>query len=485
LSSGSVFCALGIIIILYGFKPALPLALLSSTAIASLGIVLLHYIPARIKQTGLRCLALGLGLILGYALHTRNIANQQHYFKAYNEVSSFSGYAYKDSVSMQKGGFIHYIQLKTVVSETKNYQAAAAGRVRVLSSAAYKYYAGEQLTLTGKLKQTNNDPETHFICYPDNIRTQGFTNPVQRWRASLLIHLTIRINDLGFPAAALFNALFLGAKEELTPEMSAGFKNTGTLHILALSGLHVGIIYLLIMLLLLPLPGKRLKIAIGCLCVLCYLFVVGPMPSLLRAAFMLVLFALVKFIHRQANSLNILAIAAICILLIDPLAAYSVSFQLSFLALLGMLLIGSRINKLFAPFIPQFLLVSLALSIGAQFATSPVVLINFGIIYLSGIIVTLLLTPLITGFMWIGIGLLLFNLLPIPQISYYGGWIMNLLYTIIFKIADFFAALPGIPVTWQSGYWLVYGCLFTLLVFPNSIRNLLMKKLSIDRRKLC
>ena len=137
---------------------------------------------------------------------------------------------------------------------------------------------------------------------------------------------------------AIVAAMTLGDKTMLDKRTKDIFSTTGASHVLALSGLHLGIIYSLLLILSFR---KRLTPVFSCVLLLMiwgYVIMVGMSPSVVRAALMLTLYTLIQLIGREKTSINALAFAAFVMLIVSPMAVYDVGFQLSFASVGAILL---------------------------------------------------------------------------------------------------------------------------------------------------
>lgn len=188
----------------------------------------------------------------------------------------------------------------------------------------------------------------------------------------------------------ILSALTLGYREELDKDVQHSFSVSGAMHVLAVSGLHTGIVWGMVVWLLTlggwrkPLWEEKWKrwllnlTAMGLIWV--YAFVTGLSPSVMRSALMLSFWALSSLMEKQISRWNPLFAAAVIILIINPLALWSVSFQLSFAAVAGIMLIGQQmqgsivLQGRIVRYIGGLLIVSLA----AQIATMPLTMHYFG-----------------------------------------------------------------------------------------------------------
>jgi competence protein ComEC len=188
----------------------------------------------------------------------------------------------------------------------------------------------------------------------------------------------------------ILSALTLGYREELDKDVERSFSASGAMHVLAVSGLHTGIVWGFVMWILTlggwrkPLwedRGRRWMLNISAIVLLwVYAFVTGLSPSVMRSALMLSFWALSALFERYTSRWNPLFAAAVIILIINPLALWSVSFQLSFAAVFGIMLVGGMMqNRLILrgqllQYIGGLLLVSMA----AQIGTMPLTMYYFG-----------------------------------------------------------------------------------------------------------
>ena len=188
----------------------------------------------------------------------------------------------------------------------------------------------------------------------------------------------------------IVSALTLGYREDLDKDVQRAFSASGAMHVLAVSGLHTGIVWGIVIWLLTiggwrkPLweeKGKRWVLSMTAIVLIwVYAFVTGLSPSVMRSSLMLSFWSLSGLLDQYTSRWNPLLAAAVVILLINPLSLWSVSFQLSFAAVAGIMLIGQRMQNSIVlkgrvlRYIGGLLLVSVA----AQMATIPLTLHYFG-----------------------------------------------------------------------------------------------------------
>ena len=207
----------------------------------------------------------------------------------------------------------------------------------------------------------------------------------QKWLHNQYKHLGIHEPELG-----ILSALTLGYREELDKQVQQHFSAAGAMHILAVSGLHTGIVWGIIMViftvggLFRPLYKQRWQSVvltiIALLTLWAYAFITGLSPSVMRSALMVTLVELAFLLRRHTQGINTLAAAAVIILLINPLALWSVSFQLSFAAMAALILVAQRMQQRvrLRGRVIQYVGGLLIASIAAQIGTLPLTLHYFG-----------------------------------------------------------------------------------------------------------
>ena len=217
---------------------------------------------------------------------------------------------------------------------------------------------------------------------------------------------------------AVVSAMVLGDKSSLTKELRETYSVSGASHVLALSGLHLGIIYFLLSFLFVRM-GWRVAGQLFTLPVIwLFAMMVGFSPSIVRAATMLTVYGIVALLGRSAFSLNTLSLAAIVMLVFNPLALWDVGFQLSFMAVLGIIVFFPPFNQVFDYILGKILtkenrikrvlhrIVSwifglAAVSIATQMTTAPLVGYYFGRFPAYFLVTNFVAIPLVTIILYV------------------------------------------------------------------------------------
>ena len=236
-------------------------------------------------------------------------------------------------------------------------------------------------------------------------------------------------NDNDDEAQALIAAMVLGDKSALTPELRSRFNTTGVAHVLALSGLHLSIIYLLLTRLTLGRRRSWLAQGVIILAVWAYALLTGLPTSLIRAATMITVYSLFSLRGSRHAPLNVLCFTAIVMLLVDSSALFDVGFQLSFMSMLAILLFMPlmewwvsarwRMERRIA----SWLLTLATLSVAAQIGTAPLIAYYFGRFSAWFLVTNIINVPLVTLILYTAIMAFVFP--PIATITVSIAHMMN------------------------------------------------------------
>jgi competence protein ComEC len=254
-----------------------------------------------------------------------------------------------------------------------------------------------------------------------------------------------RLSDHGVDGSvyAVVAAMTLGDKSQLTNELRKTYAITGASHILALSGLHLGIIYTLLSLLLSRRRWWIVSQVVIIVCIWLYVFLVGMTVSVVRSAVMITVYALLSLGHRDKMSVNTLAFAAIVMLLFNPLSLFDVGFQLSFLAVLAILLFYPLFEGVWSQSflmdhrVFKWLWTMLSVSCAAQIGVAPLIVYYFGRFSCFFLLTNLLVVPAATLILYLSLVVLL-----IPSLAYLLIYIVDALN----RLLTWIATLPGVSI---------------------------------------
>jgi len=269
-------------------------------------------------------------------------------------------------------------------------------------------------------------------------------------------------------------ALVLGVKDGIDRDTENAYAASGAMHVLAVSGLHVGIIYGIVLMLFKPFRKTKwsnVLLAIVSLAVLwSYALVTGFSPSVLRAVTMFSFIAVAQASGRNTNIYNTLAASGFILLMFSPYLIMSVGFQLSFLAVFGIVYIQPKIYN--AWLIDNYLLDKIwaitAVSIAAQIATIPLTLLYFHQFPTFFLVSNLAVIP--GAFIILCMGLLLLAVSPIQVLAGFVGWLMQkvifVVNYVVFTLSEIpYSQIIDIEITTPQSWLIIAGIMFTLFLF--------------------
>lgn len=365
-------------------------------------------------------------------------------------------------VSQQKTHYSHFITDKHTVVLQIN---------KVLKPTAYhnKYYANilqiDKHNSTGKVvlniakdslskklklgntyvtktsfSEINSPLNPHTFDYKDYLKKQGVFHQLSLKNNDLLA-LSIKNNSLKILAAQLrekiqyslekypftnnelgiINAIVLGQRQSISKDLLNSYAGAGAIHILAVSGLHVGILFLILSFLLKPLEkltyGNHLKTLLIVLFLWGFALLTGLSGSVVRAVTMFTFIAIgLSFKNQKSGVLHALITSFFLLVLIYPLFVFDVGFQMSYAAVLGIVLLYPKVNVLFPKiryYIPRKIWQLFCVSVSATIGTLPISLYYFhqfpGLFFLSNIVIV----PFLGLIMGVGIFVAMLSLLQI------------------------------------------------------------------------
>ncbi len=269
----------------------------------------------------------------------------------------------------------------------------------------------------------------------------------------------------------LLAALCLGCRQEITSDTKELFQNTGTIHILAISGLHIGAIFAFFLCLLRLFHFKSRKSRLILIPLIWFVAcITGLSPSACRAATILSFITIGEVFRQETIPLNAIAAAAFFSLLINPELLYSVSFQMSYAAYTGIILIYPlmRIKKMYKFFRPLYTL--LCISFSAQVMTLPIMAYYFHSISLNSIFINLIAVPAASFLLYGGI-----LLLALPGfINFYLSYIIiSLTHLFIFSLQLFSKIVINLPDLYPTATHVI---LFYLIIILSIIYLITRKR---------
>jgi len=247
------------------------------------------------------------------------------------------------------------------------------------------------------------------------------------------------------PQASLLNGIIFGVRAQMPYTLYQDLVATGLLHVIALSGTNISILIDLVAKVTLFL-GRKISVILTVFIIVAFVMMVGPSPSVVRAAIMGAITLIAVYLGRKTWSILSLFLASGMMLFIRPEWIGEISFQLSFLATLGIILgndmVKSKYLKSNWDKILYALKVNLALTLSAQLFTFPIILLNFGRISLISPISNLLVGWVIQPIMILGLATAILGWVWVP-LGFIPAWIVWVPLTYFLSVVEILGNFPG------------------------------------------
>ena len=290
------------------------------------------------------------------------------------------------------------------------------------------------------------------------------------------ISLFYNKNGMGGEELAVLKAMFLGDRSELLPENKRSFSHTGVIHLLAVSGLHLGIIYLILILLLKPLSGdklKRYRVIIVLVVLWSYALLTGLSPSVFRSAIMFSLVEIGTLLRRHSSVYHQLLASILIIVLIEPYSIFKAGFWLSHVAVASIVFFYPIINKLFNFHFIFFRWVwsLISVSLAAQIGTFVLSIYYFNMFPVYFILGNVLLVPLMAPVLILAFISALLSFIPFVNFAEIFVCPINDLIAFMIDVTHFTEQLPGAVITNISitnMELVLFGMIFISILFFNS-----------------
>ncbi len=366
--------------------------------------------------------------------------------------------------------------------------------VRV-SSCHLKFKYGDKVLVFGKLSRPYWDGnigtfnyrkylERHHIYGVMKIKDAENIKIVARNKENFIIGKALTLKSmikminkrsLPDPQAAMLNGILLGMREDIPKQIFDMFRKSGIVHILAVSGLHVGLILLMFwgFLKLCRIP-KKTAAFILILLVTLYCMVTGMRDPIFRTTIMALAVLVAIIIGREPNLYISMSLACLVLLLINPYSLFNAGFQLSFIATLGIIcLTPILIERIKLK--PRFLFIAFAVSLSAQISVMPIVAYHFNYLSLWSVFTNIVILPIVACILALGLLGSVFGILWI-KLAYIFSMPNWILLTILLRLIEFFSSIDFMYLEVQKpyiadiiGYYILIA--FVLYALYNGMRN--------------
>jgi competence protein ComEC len=439
------------------------------TALTGLALMLISFFILKKKQYNLRWI-FGSGLFIFLI----SLTNFQYHSQ---EARSTLDYHENNTWKYNIGTIINIPEIKPR-SVACNLKLSAPSNNKVVlyfeqTSSALQIQPGDEVVFYSKLEPFKKFGELDDFDYPQFMKNRGFSgsgfvaandwqftgnqsNSItcvsQRIRAKTLIfYKSFKLTD---DAYAFISALTLGYKNDLPENLQEAFRASGTAHVLAVSGLHVGIIYLVISVVFSFLGNKgKPYILQQCLIIIIlwgYVFIAGMSASVVRATIMLTINCIGNIYNRKGFTLNTLCAAAFLILIYSPFTLFDISFQMSFGAVFSILFFQPKIQTLYNPSnkILKYIWNLSTVSLSAQLGVFPLILYYFGTFPTYFFVTNILVVPLIAMIIYTVSPLIILNFPIFINSAFFDfirtifQWIVKTLIELTLNFVYFFETLP-------------------------------------------
>ena len=329
-------------------------------------------------------------------------------------------------------------------------------------STSLLFHTGDLVFLKNKFQDIKSSLNPHQFNYKHYLKKQGINQQVYITHQEILLLDESKVSLLRFIDAfrvkiqkslrryhftddelAVMNALLLGQRQEISKQLSDNYSKAGAIHILAVSGLHVGVILLILSLILKPLErvnnGKLIKLVLVILSLWFFAILAGLSASVIRAVTMFSAIALGQFFNKRNAVEHSLIFSMFIILLWKPLFLFDVGFQLSYTAIFGIIWIQPVLYQLWKP---NFFIVDkgwqlITVSVAAQLGVLPISLFYFHQFPALFFISNLIIIPFLGVILGLGLVVLVLSyesILPLFLEGFYGDVI-----SILNKVVAFVA----------------------------------------------
>ena len=347
-----------------------------------------------------------------------------------------------------------------------------------------EYQYGDKLKITGKSElppifedfnyrdYLRKDGILTQMSWPERIEVIGSGNGNLIYKNLFSFKNKFKATARSFispPQEGILEALVFGDEENISKEWKDKFNFTGTRHITAVSGMNITIIASLLLSFALALGlWRQQAFYLSIFLLILYILMIGAPASAVRAGIMGGLLLLAQYFGRMSRILRAVVFAAAFMLFLNPLLLkLDIGFQLSFLAVLGIIYLQPSLSDWFKK-IPNHkffpLRTTLSTTLSAQVFTLPVLIYNFGYIPLVSPVTNILIVPILaplTILIFI-FGLTAMIFLPLGYIFAFPAW---LCLTYIIKIVDFFSQVPWTSLTLENVHWLWLPTSYLILGF--------------------
>ena len=386
--------------------------------------------------------------------------------------------------------------LKTIlqIQNMLDSSGAYTGKLMVMAyfskdSLSDKLVYGDRLSFVGTIRNPDGPKNPGEFDYKEFLRINGIQHvtfiPKGSWvllgstnrnpffsiagKARRYLLKALSENNLDDRNYAVAAAILLGYDNLMDPELEQNFVSAGAMHILCVSGLHVGVVYLVINFLLGFMKKSQFQVWLKALILLLFIWsyalLTGLAPSVQRASVMISILIVGNALGRGRDSFNTLAVSAVLLLVFDPLLLFNVGFQLSYSAVIGILFFYQPIYRKF--YTKNYILDKIwsvsVISLAAQLGTFPLAAHYFHFFPTYFWLTNILIFPL--SFVIIGLGMLFISISWLPVIPAVVGYGLS---GVLFVLNELVEAVRSLPFSGLNNLyfpWIKVAIVYLLIIF--------------------
>lgn len=377
-----------------------------------------------LKRLTLICADLFLFLLGIYLTDTSQLINQPDFYGKKINTDSIQFIAVVNEIPVQKNKTLKaLLELKSIKLGT-DYHFSKGNIIAYLQNSQANNYvkAGSVLLIKTKLQEIKeplnphvfnlkkyfNDKSIYHTCFVDSssfltLNSIAYSKSLKQYGLAIKSKIVeqLKNNGLSKDASSICSALITGYDDDIDNSVIEAFAHSGTLHVLSVSGLHVGVIYMVLIWFVRLFDRKNkyklTQLLIISICLWFFAFITGLSAPVLRAVIMFNLLGIGKlyFNNKASNQINILFVSAFVVLFINPLLIRDIGFLLSYSALFGILYFYPKLNLLYMPDNKLMAKIwqSTVVSVSATIATLPITLLVFHQLPIWFVLTNLIVVP--------------------------------------------------------------------------------------------
>jgi competence protein ComEC len=485
--------------IILQFYLKMPIKIITASSIILLSVfILFSFLPEaiRFRFKMIQGIVISLFLMAFGSLVTwkKDIRNQSAWYGNYTDSGSFIVATIKEPPVEKPKSYKALATVEVVVN--KEFHQKLTGKVLIYfakDSASSKLAYGNKVIFQKPLQAIKNSGNPGAFDYARYCSFQQiyqqvflkrdewvlsqqtnrsfFTAIIYKTRAYVLQALTHYIP--GNDESSLAKALLIGYRMDVDKDLVQAYSNAGVVHLIAISGMHLGFIYFILTWIFARIPfinrSKILKLVLILFCLWFFALLTGAPASVLRAAVMFTFIAIGDSFQKRKSSYNLLAASAFILLVYDPFLLWDVGFQLSYLAVLGILIFQKYIYHwfYFKNKVLNWMWTGASLSLAAQLLTLPVCIFYFHQFPLLFLLSNMIAIPLSTAALWGCLAIIFLSY--VPRLAALAG---KLTWCIIWLLNHFILSISAIPFSLWSGLFIsITGVIilyFILIAFAHS-----------------